>query len=82
MNTARRPCRTEMLQITCPWCGPREEIEFRHGGQECGDPSTVHGRGVGATCCICRANPAGALAERWVHVHGCGQWFGVVARTR
>ena len=22
-----------MLLVPCPWCGPREEIEFRYGGQ-------------------------------------------------
>ncbi|MBL8960475.1 MAG: sarcosine oxidase subunit delta, partial [Gemmatimonadetes bacterium] len=22
-----------MLQIPCPWCGPREEEEFRYGGE-------------------------------------------------
>ena len=22
-----------MLVLTCPWCGPREEIEFRYGGE-------------------------------------------------
>ncbi len=22
-----------MMQIPCPWCGPREEIEFRCGGE-------------------------------------------------
>ena len=22
-----------MLLIRCPWCGPRDEIEFRYGGQ-------------------------------------------------
>jgi len=69
-----------MLQITCPWCGPREEIEFRHGGQgvsiphQCTDAEWAH-------VLFYRPNPAGALAERWVHVHGCGQWFGVVRNT-
>ncbi|MGZ8625813.1 MAG: sarcosine oxidase subunit delta, partial [Actinomycetota bacterium] len=22
-----------MLLIPCPWCGPRDEVEFRYGGQ-------------------------------------------------
>ena len=22
-----------MLLVRCPWCGPRDEIEFRYGGQ-------------------------------------------------
>lgn len=28
-----------------------------------------------------RRNPAGPYAERWVHVHGCRQWFHVVRDT-
>jgi sarcosine oxidase, subunit delta len=28
-----------------------------------------------------RPNPVGPLVERWVHVHGCGQWFEVVRDT-
>jgi heterotetrameric sarcosine oxidase delta subunit len=80
MSTARLPCRTEMLQIPCPWCGPREEIEFRHGGQgvsiprESSDAEWAH-------VLFHRANPAGPLAERWVHVHGCGQWFRILRDT-
>ena len=80
MSTAPLPCRTEMMQIPCPWCGPREEIEFRHGGQgvpipaECGDAEW-------ARVLFHRANPVGPLDERWVHVHGCGQWFRVVRDT-
>jgi heterotetrameric sarcosine oxidase delta subunit len=26
-------------------------------------------------------NPKGALAERWVHTHGCRRWFNVVRDT-
>ena len=22
-----------MLLLPCPWCGPRDEVEFRYGGQ-------------------------------------------------
>ena len=22
-----------MLQLTCPWCGPRDETEYHYGGQ-------------------------------------------------
>ena len=30
-STRRR--RSECCSIPCPWCGPRDEIEFRYGGQ-------------------------------------------------
>ena len=40
-----------MLLVRCPWCGPRDEIEFRYGGQARADVSDgsrgAVGRGVG-----------------------------------
>lgn len=69
-----------MLQIPCPWCGPREEIEFRCGGEgvplpaEASDAQWAH-------VLYFRSNPAGMLEERWVHVHGCRQWFYVTRST-
>jgi heterotetrameric sarcosine oxidase delta subunit len=69
-----------MLEITCPWCGPREEIEFRHGGQDVAIPEQSTDAEWGRVL-YCRANPAGLLVERWVHVHGCGQWFNVKRDT-
>ena len=70
-----------MLQITCPWCGPREEVEFRHAGE--GVPiSTDADDAVWTRVLYYRSNPAGPNAERWVHVHGCRQWFVVERDTR
>jgi heterotetrameric sarcosine oxidase delta subunit len=70
-----------MLQITCPWCGPREEVEFRNGGE--GTPIPPGATDAEwARVLYYRSNPAGAYAERWVHVHGCRQWFHVVRDTR
>jgi heterotetrameric sarcosine oxidase delta subunit len=69
-----------MLQITCPWCGPREEVEFRHGGE--GKPiPPVATDAEWARVLYYRGNPAGAYAERWVHALGCRQWFHVVRDT-
>ena len=69
-----------MLQLRCPWCGPREEIEFRHGGQGAAIPEHATDA-EWARVLFYRANPAGVLVERWVHVHGCGQWLEVVRDT-
>lgn len=71
-----------MLLIDCPHCGPRAEIEFRHGGQahiarpepECTDAEW-------AAYLYLRDNPRGRHAERWRHVHGCGQFFNLVRDT-
>jgi len=41
-----------MLLITCPWCGARDEVEFRYGGQAHlaypDDPETLYLRLIDA----------------------------------
>ena len=73
-----------MLLIPCPWCGPRPENEFRHGGQahvqRPADPSTVSDDAWAAYLYI-RDNPKGRHTERWRHVHGCGRFFNCVRDT-
>ena len=73
-----------MLLITCPWCGPREEIEFRCGGQSHiarpGPATTVPDEEWGDYL-FTRANPRGIHYERWVHAFGCRQWFNVARHT-
>lgn len=68
-----------MLQIPCPWCGVRDETEFRYGGE-----SQAQRPGLEASECewgaylFLRDNPKGMLRERWCHSYGCGEWFNVV----
>jgi len=67
-----------MLQIPCPWCGDRDEVEFSYGGQA-GiaypvDPAALTDEDWAAWLFV-RDNPKGAFAERWVHTHGCRRWF-------
>ncbi len=69
-----------MLRITCPWCGPREEIEFLYGGEEVPIPNQASDA-EWARLLYYRGDPAGVRGERWVHVHGCRQWFHVVRDT-
>jgi heterotetrameric sarcosine oxidase delta subunit len=69
-----------VLNITCPFCGARNESEFIHGGalksrrseapQELDDHAWIDYLTV-------PPNPIGPLAERWWHVRGCGKWFTV-----
>jgi sarcosine oxidase, subunit delta len=73
-----------MLLIPCPFCGPREEVEFRYGG-EAGivrpkDPDALSDA-EWAEYLFFRDNPKGRLGERWVHAHGCGRWFTLVRDT-
>ena len=73
-----------MLLITCPWCGSREETEFRYGGQAHvaypADPEALSDQ-EWAEYLFFRDNPRGEFAERWVHVHGCRRWFNTVRNT-
>jgi heterotetrameric sarcosine oxidase delta subunit len=69
-----------MLQLTCPWCGPREEVEFRYGGEGMAIPAEADDA-AWARVLYYRANPAGEHEERWIHAAGCRQWFVVVRST-
>ena len=69
-----------MLLIPCPWCGPRPESDFTHGGDatlvmpELGEAG---GRGAWFSFVYLRANPRGPHEELWHHGAGCGKWFGL-----
>ena len=73
-----------MLRIACPWCGPRDEPEFRWGCEvplaRPGPPESVTD-GAWAQYLYMRDNPKGLVRERWLHAHGCRQWFIVVRNT-
>jgi heterotetrameric sarcosine oxidase delta subunit len=73
-----------MLRIHCPWCGPRDEPEFRWGGEvpivRPGPPGEVS-EAAWAEYLFLRDNPKGLVRERWLHALGCRQWFVVVRDT-
>lgn len=71
-----------MLLISCPWCGPRAEPEFRCGGQShiFRPPETVDDV-TWTTYLNERINPRGAHFERWLHAAGCRRWFNVARDT-
>jgi len=73
-----------MLVITCPYCGPRPEIEFAHGGEahiaRPQDPSSL-GVEDWTEYLYMRANPKGLHAERWRHLHGCARFFNALRDT-
>ncbi|MEI9851476.1 MAG: sarcosine oxidase subunit delta [Sphingomonas sp.] len=73
-----------MFLIPCPHCGPRDQIEFRCGGQahvERPDPAPEADARAWADYLFFRDNPKGPALERWVHEAGCGQWFNVARDT-
>jgi sarcosine oxidase subunit delta len=67
-----------MLLIPCPWCGPRDEVEFHYGGEahitRPTNPDALDDA-AWAEYLFMRTNPKGPLAERWVHNAGCRRWF-------
>jgi sarcosine oxidase subunit delta len=69
-----------MLLITCPYCGPRPEIEFAYGGQahiaRPADPMALDDQ-AWAEFLYVRTNAKGPHAERWRHVNGCARFFNV-----
>ncbi|MEV6243413.1 sarcosine oxidase subunit delta [Lentzea sp. NPDC051838] len=73
-----------MLLISCPWCGPRDETEFRYGGQAHvaypETPSALNDQ-QWAEYVFYRENPKGPFAERWMHSIGCRRWFNVLRDT-
>ena len=73
-----------MLLIACPHCGPREESEFRCGGQAHiarPENSEALGDDDWAGYLYYRNNPKGVQFERWHHVFGCRQWFNIARHT-
>lgn len=74
-----------MLLIPCPWCGPRDEPEFRYGGQAHltrPEPFNEVSGAAWADYLFTRSNPKGVHRERWLHAGGCGRWFNVLRDTR
>ena len=73
-----------MLLVSCPWCGPRDELEFRYGGEahiaRPADPEALTDQ-EWADYLFLRNNPKGPFRERWVHAHGCRRWFNVLRDT-
>lgn len=73
-----------MLQIPCPYCGPREETEFSYGGEahimRPENPDAMSDADWGDFLFM-RRNTKGVFFERWVHAHGCRRWFNVARDT-
>jgi sarcosine oxidase subunit delta len=73
-----------MQLIECPYCGPREEIEYHYGGQAHvaypAEPAWLSDA-EWADYLFFRDNPKGPFAERWLHTVGCRRWFNAVRDT-
>ncbi len=71
-----------MLRIRCPWCGERDESEFRYRGDASRRrPPADAGLAAFSAYVYERANPRGWHLEWWLHVAGCRQLLKVVRHT-
>ena len=73
-----------MLQINCPWCGPRDEVEFSCAGEahivRPKDPFALSDA-EWADYLFNRKNPKGRHLEQWCHTAGCRRFFNVERDT-
>jgi heterotetrameric sarcosine oxidase delta subunit len=71
-----------MLRICCPWCGVRDEVEFRYRGD-----ATVSRPGADApisaftTYVYERRNTSDWHFEWWLHVGGCRKLLKLTRHT-
>ncbi len=64
-----------MLLLNCPWCGPRDEVEFVCAGPRPQRPDPSVSDEAWSAYLFVRANPRGVIREHWVHAFGCGRWL-------
>ena len=76
--------RTErsMLRIRCPWCGERDEIEFRYRGDaSVSRPAADAPLAEFNAYVYERENACGWHLEWWLHVGGCRKLLKVARHT-
>ena len=73
-----------MLNISCPFCGEREELEFTCGGEAHIARPLAENQITDAEFAdylFLRDNTKGVFLERWRHAAGCRRWFNMVRDT-
>ena len=63
------------MKIPCPFCGERDEPEFRFAGEPAARPGSDVGDAAWAAYLYMRSNEKGPHREVWSHAGGCGQFF-------
>ena len=73
-----------MFIINCPFCGERDQSEFKAGGEahilRPKQPSELSDD-EWAEFLFMKKNIKGIQFERWNHSNGCRRWFNVVRNT-
>lgn len=71
------------MLIPCPWCGPRNQVEFTYGGDATlRRPAADAPDAKWVDFVYFRDNPSGVHDELWFHGAGCRSWFKVRRDTR
>jgi sarcosine oxidase subunit delta len=71
-----------MLRIQCPWCGERDEIEFRYRGDATRlRPAADAPVAAFSDYVYQRDNPCGWHREWWLHSGGCRQLLKIERHT-
>lgn len=73
-----------MFIIECPYCGPRDQIEFSYGGEAHRarpTDSEIMTDAEWAEFLFMRTNTKGVFPERWNHAAGCRRWFNLLRNT-
>ena len=71
-----------MLRIRCPWCGERDEIEYRYRGDATrARPPADAAPAAYAAYVYERDNPCGWHWEWWLHVGGCRRLLKIERHT-
>jgi heterotetrameric sarcosine oxidase delta subunit len=72
-----------VLRISCPFCGERDETEFRYRGDASRlRPQAAAGLAAFTAYVYERDNPCGWHLEWWLHVGGCRQLLKVLRHTQ
>ncbi len=76
------------MLINCPYCGPRDLLEFAVKGEArarpdaAGDLDGAASRAGFVDAVYLRDNPAGRHKEHWLHASGCQSWLVIQRDTR
>ena len=71
-----------MIEIPCPWCGPRDAAEFGYAGELIARPDPrATPVGQWRSYVHQRRNAAGWTAEWWFHRAGCRRYLVVERHT-
>jgi heterotetrameric sarcosine oxidase delta subunit len=71
-----------MLRIPCPWCGERDEVEFRYRGDATlRRPAADEAPDAYVAYVYQRRNPLGWHLEWWLHAGGCRRLLKVLRHT-